>query len=166
MPAIEDDTKLTAQKVLDRIHEDFGDELPPLITIGDVTTESFLQIGAPIHLAVIDGKTRRGVFASSAGNFQVEVEVDNPAGTITPEARDAVMEAIPADANTLIRVNGEEDLLVVPAVVGAPFGHIIAYGQPPQTDLDPPVPAGVVFFAVTPAKKQAATYMLGQICHQ
>jgi hypothetical protein len=164
VPAIGDDTAETAQKVLDLIQEKFGEEIPPLITIGDVTTESFLRIGAPIHLAVIDGKTRRGVFDSAAGNFQAEVEVDNPAGTITPEARDAILAAISEDASTLIRVNGEEDLLVIPAVVGAPFGDIIMYGQPPQTDLDPPLPAGVVYFPVTPQIKQVGSTLLEQFC--
>lgn len=162
VPAVDDDTLLTAQKVWDLLREEHGDDFQPVITIGDVVTESFIEAGIPIRLAIIDGKTKRGIHEISGGNFTECRSVDNPTGEISAEAWTTIKDTIDGGEKTVIAVNGEEDLLVLPVVAEAPLHTIVAYGQPPQTDLDPPLPPGVVFFTVTPETKQIVHNLLSK----
>jgi uncharacterized protein (UPF0218 family) len=60
------------------------------------------------------------------------VTVENPAGTLTEELLDALVAAIDAPAETVLVVEGEEDLAALPAVVAAPDGASVVYGQPDE----------------------------------
>jgi uncharacterized protein (UPF0218 family) len=55
------------------------------------------------------------------------VRVINPAGTLTPELYN-IFETIKIPAKII--VEGEDDLATLPAVLTAPIGSIVAYGQP------------------------------------
>ncbi len=55
--------------------------------------------------------------------------VSNPAGTITRELDDAVRNALDFGP-ALIRVEGEEDLALMPCIRHAPEGTDIVYGWP------------------------------------
>ena len=56
--------------------------------------------------------------------------VINPAGTITDEAYQTVGKAVNFPGRTKVLVDGEEDLLTLVAVLSAPDGSIVVYGQP------------------------------------
>jgi len=58
------------------------------------------------------------------------VHVENPQGTITEESVAAVKAVLESGIHTHIVVNGEEDLLVLPAILYAPENAFIVYGQP------------------------------------
>lgn len=123
-----------------------------LITVGDVVTARFLGAGVRPDVAVVDFLVMRGTVPASirarldslSGNV---VHVKNPAGTLTPEMRRAFEGKPPLK----IVVEGEEDLATIPAVLSAPRGSVVAYGQPGE---------GVVLIEVTEAKRQEFAELL------
>jgi len=52
--------------------------------------------------------------------------------------------------------------LLIPLVLFAPENAIVAYGQPPVTDVDPPIPAGAVLIKVTSDVKQYFAEIFGK----
>ena len=67
----------------------------------------------------------------------------NPAGTISDEVINFIKATYLDDHQYVVNIVGEEDLLVIPLILVLTQG-LILYGQPPITDLTPPVPAGCV----------------------
>ncbi len=105
-----------------------------LIAVGDVVTAELLGAGLKPDVAVVDFTVMRSPAADDVRKaidaYSVpEVRVKNPAGTITPELRDAIEGAEPP---VKIIVEGEEDLATLPAVLSAPEGSVIVYGQPEE----------------------------------
>lgn len=126
-----------------------------LITVGDVVTAEFLKAGLKPDVVVVDFMVMR----SSAGEeikrtidaYSVPVRrVKNPAGALTPELR-GVLEGVAPPLK--IVVDGEEDLATLPAVLSAPVGSVVAYGQPGE---------GVVLVGVTDGKKQEFQELLNK----
>ncbi|MBI4392648.1 MAG: DUF359 domain-containing protein [Euryarchaeota archaeon] len=106
-----------------------------LVAVGDVTTESFLEGGLVPRVMVVDFKTRRSgdmerLRARLAGLQATTVKVQNPAARITDELWQAVASSLSGNGHTVIEVDGEEDLAALPALMLAPNGTVIAYGQP------------------------------------
>jgi uncharacterized protein (UPF0218 family) len=105
-----------------------------LITVGDVVSLTVNRNGIRPDVAVYDGMTERhemnafGDLVKSKG--WKNVEVTNPAGTITSELVDAVENALSGKEKITIRVIGEEDLAVMPCILLAPIGTNIIYGWP------------------------------------
>jgi uncharacterized protein (UPF0218 family) len=79
------------------------------------------------------------------------VRVKNPAGTITDEAVSAVERALSGGERVGLIVEGEEDLLALPAVLYAPLNSLVVYGQPYE---------GVVVVRVTQEKKDEVAQTL------
>jgi len=105
-------------------------ELPAkVISVGDVTTASILSQGYTPDVCVVDGTTKRGRFE---GTFTAEKEyvIYNPPAMIFPEAWSVMDTAINDTVHSLIMVEGEEDLLGFPAMLLAPKGSVLVYGQP------------------------------------
>jgi GTP-dependent dephospho-CoA kinase len=119
-------------------------------TVGDVVTFNLVQSGIVPAIAIIDGQSMREPFIGSPQNFQRCFRARNPSGTLTSELLDVIHTAIEVP-DSLIFVEGEEDLAVIPLVLEAPLGAIILYGQPGE---------GVVLCDVTPMAKQKAREML------
>lgn len=117
----------------ERLLEASGD---PLITVGDVVTDHVLQAGVTPHVALVDNRTERSAVDDAvseriaSATFDHEVAVENPAGALTEELLDELIRAIDGDGTTRITVEGEEDLAALPAVVLAPPGGTVVYGQP------------------------------------
>jgi hypothetical protein len=121
-----------------------------IYTVGDVVTFNLVQSGIVPAIAIIDGQSMREPFIGPPGDFQRCYRARNPSGTLTSELLEVIQKAIEVP-DTLIFVEGEEDLAVIPLVLAAPLGTIILYGQPGE---------GVVFCDVTPNAKQKAREML------
>ena len=103
-----------------------------MITVGDVVSLTVRRNGIRPILSVYDGYTERREmteFASLVESEEKEVVV-NPAGTITDELDDAVRNALTTGNTDLIRVEGEEDLALMPCILHAPEGAEIVYGWP------------------------------------
>ena len=103
------------------------------ITVGDVVSLTVWKEGMVPDLSIYDGRTER----KDMSDFAVLVEerglekrtVSSPAGTITRELDDAVRNALDRGPK-LIRVDGEEDLALMPCIRHAPEGTVIVYGWP------------------------------------
>ena len=117
--------------------------------MGDVTTFHLLKSGIIPDILIIDDRTHRGpaskqVITGTKRDGFKELEVDNPSGTITEELLDALADAVSSDQRFRIVVKGEEDLAALPAVIMAPNGSVVLYGQPDK---------GMMFVRVTSSKK-------------
>ena len=128
----------------------------PLVAVGDVVTYHLRVAGRDPDVAVIDGKTEREavtdeIAAVLDGEGGRRIEVANEPATLSAGMLDALRDALSADRPTVIRVTGEEDLATLPAVVAAPEGASVVYGQPGE---------GMVLVAVTPDAKAEARGLL------
>ena len=106
-----------------------------IISVGDKVTESLLGAGIEPNVCIYDGKTKRqdiGILSGIKGYNAAEIKVNNPAGSITEDASDAIEKAVKSGKRTKIFVSGEEDLLTLAAIEKAPAGWIVLYGQPDQ----------------------------------
>ena len=132
----------------------------PIVTVGDMVTYHLLEAGQVPDVALVDERTERtavddGVVAAFEG-FDREVEVENPAATLTAPLLTELQSAIARadEETTLIRVDGEEDLATLPALVAAPAGTSIVYGQPGE---------GMVHVEVTRTSSDRARELLSQM---
>ncbi len=112
-----------------------------VITVGDRTTEKMIEFGLIPSLQIIDGKEKRAKREPPKLANATELIVDNPAAEITPQSIDIIKQAFTMQPPVRLSVNGEEDLLVIPACIYAPENAIILYGQPNE---------GLVIVKITP----------------
>jgi hypothetical protein len=102
---------------------------------------------------IIDRKEKReSAVEFSHDKARVFRAVNEPA-TISFAAWQAVAEAI-EKGNSAVVVEGEEDLLALVAIVVAPIGSVVAYGQPGQ---------GIVIVRVTPSKRSEIQRQIDQM---
>jgi uncharacterized protein (UPF0218 family) len=101
-----------------------------LVTVGDRTTEYFVARGHRPRLQIVDSLERRARRTAPVGGFDHITSVSNPAGGISGQAIELVRLELGRGDAARIQVNGEEDLLVLPAVLFAEEGADVFYGQP------------------------------------
>ncbi len=126
-----------------------------LIAVGDIVTADLIEAGLKLDVAVVDFVVMRSPvdkkIRRTIDSFDVKiVRVKNPAGTITQELRAVLDEAKPP---IKIIVDGEEDLATLPAVLSAPLGSVVVYGQPYE---------GIVIVEVTESKRREFEALLEQ----
>ena len=114
--------------------------------MGDVVTYHLQEAGRVPDVALVDGRTEREavreeVRAALAGADVRRLTVENPPATLSTDLLSALRDAISAPEPTHIDVDGEEDLAALPAILAAPLGSTVVYGQPGE---------GMVHVAVTP----------------
>ena len=128
-----------------------------VVTVGDVVTENVLKLGLSPSLALYDLKTKRAEYSPEINAQAVFLTVSNPPGTITKALLDAIRKAfrlVERGRPVHILVNGEEDLGAIPAVLYAPYGSVVLYGQPDE---------GVVLIKVTPECKRRCARILARM---
>lgn len=129
-----------------------GPDPQKIITVGDVTTKRFMDKNLFPRLSIIDFRVeRKDIPKQSFDNAKI-MHVKNPAGTIKKEAFRMIREVLEFPRTILI-VDGEEDLLVLPALLYAPVGFSVFYGQPSQ---------GLVKVDVTEKSKQKAKELMAK----
>ncbi len=102
-----------------------------LTTVGDVVSRETLAAGIQVSLRIVDQMTLRKRISPVEIKVERTYKVRNPAGVVTKEAWDAIREAL-KDREALILVDGEEDLLAIPAVLESPDNALVVYGQPSE----------------------------------
>ncbi|MGM0605390.1 MAG: GTP-dependent dephospho-CoA kinase family protein [Halobacteriota archaeon] len=121
------------------------DRDPYVIAVGDIVTYHLRTGGYDPDVAVIDGKTKRESVHSEIAQVldgeNLRIEVENPQASVTDAALRALRTAIDEEDRTVIHVCGEEDLLALPAIIAAPLGASIVYGQPDEGMVHVPVTA-------------------------
>jgi uncharacterized protein (UPF0218 family) len=101
-----------------------------LISVGDVVSNNLHDHGIHPQLTVIDNISLRDQVMPQRQAVEKTVCVKNPQGTITQQAIDAIKAAMEKKEHIHIVVEGEEDLLTLIAVLYAPLGSFVVYGQP------------------------------------
>jgi hypothetical protein len=122
-----------------------------IITVGDRTTEKLVNFGIIPSLQIIDGIEKREKRESILSDVTNYFEVDNPPAEITLPAIGIIKKAFSMLPPARIMVDGEEDLLVLPACVYAPENSVVMYGQPNE---------GLVIVQVTPEIRNKAQKLL------
>ncbi|MDD5110913.1 MAG: DUF359 domain-containing protein [Candidatus Altiarchaeota archaeon] len=104
-----------------------------VICVGDQASKDALAAGLAPKLCVYDGLIQRRIVAIPAeisGFDATEIKVANKPGTLSDEAFSAVKRALSSEGRFRILVDGEEDLLALAAIIHAPEGAVVLYGQP------------------------------------
>ena len=139
----------------ERLLADAGD---PIVAVGDVVTYHLRVAGRDPDVAVIDGKTKREAvgeeIAAVLDGENRRIAVDNEPATLSRDLLSALVEALASDDPVVIHVTGEEDLATVPALVAAPEGASVVYGQPDE---------GMVLVDVTAESREEARDLLGKL---
>lgn len=99
-------------------------------SVGDVVTRALIERGVPFQVAVIDLRIQRRKADFEMGHFGRKFLLRNPAGHINIEAWSVLRAAMSAGPNSLVLVDGEEDLLAAVAIDVGGEGTLVIYGQP------------------------------------
>lgn len=140
-----------------------------IIAVGDVTTQKIFSFGVQPSLAIIDLHAERRPFQTFE-QFKFprkyrRINVISGPGYISESAVIAIKQwATAVRSRTVIVVSGEEDLLAIPAIIHAPAGSTLYYGQPKGAlwDCGPDCDGGLVEVTVTAQKQQEARSLLDQ----
>jgi len=141
-------------EVARKIKEIIEAEKPPVvIAVGDYTSRKLRDAGARVSIYVIDGKTERRPSAIFDASDLEVVRCVNKAGTLDPDACLKLHNLLTRKSvrNVVLAVEGEEDLLTLAAILSAPEGSMIIYGQPG---------AGSVIIRVSREEKEKAFKIL------
>ncbi len=123
-----------------------------LITVGDRTTEKMIDFDLIPSLQIVDGIEKRKKRIHPKMTLEtVELSVDNPPAEITNQSIEMIKKSFSMTFPVRLTVNGEEDLLVLPACIHAPENAIVMYGQPNE---------GLVIAKVTPEIRNKAQSLL------
>lgn len=125
-----------------------------VIAVGDIVTYSLAKEGRQADLSIIDFMTRRHALKDDEKSLLEKMTtsaetVQNQAGKIEMEAvqliKGAFEQFLTNEARQTIKIDGEEDLLTLPAILLAPLQSYVVYGQYDQ---------GAVIVEVTEQKKK------------
>lgn len=125
---------------------------PFVVTVGDRVTETLQETtGRSPDVFVVDGMERRSAREIPRIAHGASLKAKNPAGRITRAALAAMRKAFAGPKPAMVLIDGEEDLLTIPAVIDAPLGAVVFYGQPLE---------GVVAVGVDERSKESARRIL------
>jgi uncharacterized protein (UPF0218 family) len=142
----------TFSETMSRLVGIVGSEKPSMIiAVGDTVSRNSHEYGVGAQLLITDGLCKRRKVKPVIFLGRRVVRVRNPAGVITEEAVVAVRDALASGERVHLVVDGEEDLLVLVAVLYAPDGALVVYGQPGE---------GIVVVRVTAEKRAEAVGIL------
>ncbi|MFW9995374.1 MAG: GTP-dependent dephospho-CoA kinase family protein [Candidatus Odinarchaeota archaeon] len=142
----------------ERVSALLKDKKQPTIVVGDVCALTLGQAGFFPSIAIIDNKTLRYQQTDSYlpdYDPRATITATNPAGQVTHEAVNAIQRGLvfygKLKKTILVKIEGEEDLLVLPATILAPSGSHVIYGQPGE---------GIVVLEVTHSIQKHFTELL------
>ncbi len=145
----------TFEETMAKMKEMVDSEKPSrIISVGDVVSRNLHGHNMHPQLTIVDNKFLRNQTAPQEAAVEETVHVNNPQGIITQEAILAIKAALDKNTHTHIVVDGEEDLLVLIAVLYAPENSFVVYGQPHS---------GIVVVKVTSEKKAQAQQFLNEM---
>ena len=127
-----------------------------VVCVGDFVSKLLLSSSIPVDLIVIDNRSMRQRTKDLGIKSERTFWVSNPAGTIEMAAWAALSEAL-AERDSMLIVNGEEDLLTLPVIALAPRHSLVVYGQPCE---------GMVAVRVDAPKKSEVASLISQMTRE
>jgi hypothetical protein len=101
------------------------------VLVGDTVARESVQAGIKPDIVIIDNREMRGEAFHFAHEQKHIFRTINPAGMIDTDAWKTVEEAVRM-GDSLVVVEGEEDLLTLVAILASPLRSLVVYGQPKQ----------------------------------
>lgn len=134
----------TLQKPIGKFIQDshlgqFKSRTQPLITVGDITTKTFLESGVIPDISIIDFVVERVKTFSDIKELGFKknehvYHIENNKSTISPAIFKLIAHLFYSNTEhtrkSVIIISGEEDLIVLPVILLAPLGSAVIYGQP------------------------------------
>jgi len=106
-----------------------------IISIGDIVSIKLMEVGINPDIKIIDFKTKREPIKDQKLLIKngLKITVKNDPGTINVQSFQVIKQAIDnhfkgVQIQTIV-VDGEEDLLTLPAILLAPLNSLVFYGQ-------------------------------------
>lgn len=133
------------------------DEVQPVlvITVGDIVTKALQTQRKEPHISFIDNRSRREELDIEHKAHEKHGPFKNKAGTIESKIvrtyATVVQEAVHLKEHVQFIIEGEEDLLGLPAIMLAPLGAVVLHGQFEE---------GIVYVPVTEEIKRICYEML------
>jgi uncharacterized protein (UPF0218 family) len=134
------------------------------VSIGDYCTKTLFDVDFLPEIVIYDGKTLRKKEIDLNLDLYQNMKVYNPPEWISQKAWRILENTIkqiqsytPNKCRVAVRIDGEEDLLVIPAIILLPLGSMVVYGQPPITTDE-----GIVCAFITPSLKKLAEDLLNK----
>ena len=129
------------------------------VAVGDVCSQSLLEQNFYPNLIVFDETTQRhGKVSLKLDSYQIRSAI-NPKEWILKSAWTAIRQSIAFSTSNncriAVRIDGEEDLLIIPAIISLPIGSIVVYGQPPIATEE-----GIVVVSITSTLKDRVSELL------
>ena len=145
----------------EELHRKISGRKGMLITVGDICTLSLLRKRTMPDFCFVDLKYERKNLGPEErkailGFDADEIRVKNSAGTVSNEVLELCRNLFSEKRKqrcTRIVVDGEEDLCAIPAMMFAPLGSLIIYGQPKE---------GVVLIEMNEGKRKLAEKIYGE----
>jgi pantetheine-phosphate adenylyltransferase len=108
--------------------------LEPIITVGDVVTHNALKLKAKLHLHIIDfhvQRVKKYMNSNEIGPIKhlKHYKIINKPGTISESLVKSINAALKSKQASVIQVQGEEDLAVLPVTLLCPLNGVIFYGH-------------------------------------
>ena len=116
-----------------------------IISVGDVVSDNMIKHALLPQVLVVDNQVMRESIAPVPMDVDQTLYLKNPPQMLADEAWSVMREAIVSGKRTRILVDGEEDLITIVAVLCAPVGSFVVYGQPRE---------GIVVVRVTEQRKE------------
>ena len=155
-----DSLRTELQKPFGQIGNDIPDNLDRsrIITVGDVTTKLFNENKINQFLSIVDFKVNREKKFYSVKDLGFEAyikifKIISPRGIISYELIEVIRESFENKVRTVVLIDGEDDLAVLPCLLASPLGYSIFYGQPNK---------GLVWVKVTEENKEKVYRLLSQ----
>ena len=130
-----------------------------IIAIGDVCSKSLLEQEFYPNVIIFDEKTRKHKEISlNLTSYQMRTAI-NPKEWILLSAWTVIRQSIAFSTSNncriAVRIDGEEDLLIIPAIISLPVGSVVVYGQPPIATEE-----GIVVVSISSSLKDRVTNLL------
>ncbi|AWR99529.1 GTP-dependent dephospho-CoA kinase family protein [Metallosphaera hakonensis] len=98
-----------------------------IVTVGDVVTNSVISAKLTPFLTVVDGKTKRSI---SVTPHSIGKTIVNEPGLLRLSTMLKIKEIMEGDSPTSVFIVGEDDMIVIPAIIYGRKGDVVVYGQP------------------------------------
>lgn len=99
----------------------------PIVIIGDVVTKTCVELRVPFSVAYIDGYSKRQAVALPS-NLEKEM-LPHPPEVLRCNTFDHIQKFL-HEKGKIFRIQGEEDLVAVEAILASPLGSVVIFGNP------------------------------------